>query len=84
MSVIITISDSSDYLELDTSNNPLIPFTSDSSTHRQCFNVTIIDDGELEDTEMFSLNLTLAGDPSVPVTISPDISVVEISDNDGK
>ena len=61
-------------------------FTSDISTHRQCFNVTIIDDDELESTERFSLNLTL-GDVTgeqVKVTIDPDVSVVEITDQDGK
>ena len=61
-----------------------MPFTSDPSTHRQCFNVTIIDDEALEDTENFSLNLTLAGGSTVPVVVSPDVSTVEIIDNDGK
>ena len=60
-----------------------MPFTSDPSTHRQCFNVTIIDDLVLEDTEIFSLIL-IPGDSNVPVTISPDESDVDIIDNDGE
>ena len=60
-----------------------MPFTSDPSTHKQCFNVTIINDGALEDTEIFSLNLTLVGS-TVPVVVDPDTSVVEITDRDRK
>ena len=76
--------DTSDYVELNSSNNPLVPFTSDPSTHRQCFDVTIINDDVLEDTEGFSLSLTLAGDSSVPVVVRPDVSEVEIVDGDGR
>ena len=76
-------SDADDYIEITSSNNPLVPFTSDPSTHRQCFNVTIIDDGALEDTERFSLSLSLDGEFTVPVFVSPDVSEVEIIDNDG-
>ena len=61
-----------------------MPFTSDPSTHRQCFDVTIIDDQVLEDTEGFSLSVTLAGDSSVPVVIRPDVSEVDIVNEDGK
>ena len=57
-------------------------FTSDPSTHRQCFDVSITDDGALEDTEVFSLQLSLAGGSNVPVTVNPDESIVEIIDND--
>ena len=81
--MFVFISDSSDYLEIDNSNNPLVPFTSDPSTHRQCFNVTIIDDSNLEDTERFSFNLTLVGDSTVPINVIPNVSTVEITDNDG-
>ena len=76
-------SDGTDYIELTSSNNPLVPFTSDPSTHRQCFNVTIIDDGALEDIENFLLSLTLSEDSTIPVDISPSISEVNIIDNDG-
>ena len=57
-------------------------FTSDPSTHRQCFEVDIIDDGVLEDTERFSLNLSLAEEPTFPVFVIPDSSEVEIKDQD--
>ena len=61
-------------------------FTSDPSTHRQCFNVSIIDDGVLEDTEGFSLNLTLNETFTIQrlnILINPDFSLVEIADEDG-
>ena len=56
------------------------------STHRQCFNVTIMDDETLEDTEQFTLNLTLAAitGREVNITIDPSISVVEIIDEEGE
>ena len=57
-------------------------FTSDLSTHRQCFNVNITDDEALEDTERFSLTLTLADGSNVPVVVNPDVSEVEIVDED--
>ena len=77
------IPDSSDYTEITSSNNPLVSFTSDPSTHRQCFNVTIIDDLALEDTETISLIL-VPGESNVPVMIDPDMSDVDIIDNDGE
>ena len=61
-----------------------MPFTSDPSTHRQCFEVNITDDGALEDTEDFSLRLSLVGGSNVPIIIDPDESTVEIIDNDCK
>jgi hypothetical protein len=59
-------------------------FTSDPSTHRQCFNVTITDDLILEDTETFLLNLVLAEGSTIPVNISPSTSHVDIIDDDCK
>ena len=67
-------------MEITDENNPFLAFTSDSATHRQCFNVTIIADGVLEATETFSLNLTLVEGSTVPVVVDPDTSVVEITD----
>ena len=61
-----------------------MPFTSDPSTHRQSFEVNITDDGVLEDTETFSLLLTLADGSNVPVVVDPDVSQVEIVDVDCK
>ena len=81
--VLFFLQDATDYAEITSSNNPLVAFTSDPSTHRQCFNVNITDDEALEDTERFNLRLTLLGG-SIPVVVSPDISVVEIIDNDCK
>ena len=52
-------------------------------TRLQCFNVTIYDDTLVEDTEIFSVGVTLADD-TLPVMISPKVSTVEIVDNDGK
>ena len=77
-------SDANDYGEFTSSNNPLVAFTSDPSTHRQCFNVNITDDLVLEDTERFSLTLTLADGSNVPVVVDPDVSEVEIIDTDCK
>ena len=78
----VCFTDFADFVEITSSNNPLVAFTSDPSTHRQCFNVTIINDGVLEDTERFSLNLSLSEEPSFPVIIMPDSSEVEINDQD--
>ena len=77
-------SDENDYGEFTSSNNPLVAFTSDPSTHRQCFEVNITDDGVLEDTERFNLLLTLADGSNVPVLVDPDVSEVEIIDVDSK
>ena len=78
------IPDINDYVTINASNNLLVPFTSDLSTHRQCFNVTIVDDDILEDKERFSLSLSLVEGSSVPVTVLPDVSQVEIEDQDCK
>lgn len=61
-----------------------MPFTSDPSTHRQCFNVTIIDDAVSENTENFFLFLTLNANYSEPVNVYPNISLVDIKDDDCK
>ena len=73
-----------DFVEITASNNPLVAFTSDPSTHRQCFNVNITNDRVLEDMENFSLNLSLSEEPRFPVIIAPDSSEVEIKDQDCK
>ena len=75
-------SGAADYDEISPSNNPLVAFTSDPSTHRQCFNVIVTDDAILEDVEQFNLSLSLAEGSTVPVTVNPDISEVEIQDED--
>ena len=82
-SFLLTNSDETDYIEINSSNNPLMAFTSNPSTHRQCFSVTIVSDSILEDVERFILNLSLAKG-NIPVIVIPDVSVVEILDNDCK
>ena len=71
---------------INSSNNPLVNFTSNNSTHRQCFRVAIIDDESLEETEEFTLNLTLANvtGRGVQIIVDPSVSVVEIIDEDGE
>ena len=78
-----SLEDATDYVEFTSSNNPLVAFTSDPSTHRQCFEVNITDDDALEDTERFRLTLTLA-EANIDVVVSPNISQVEIIDDDCK
>ena len=77
--------DEADFVEITFSNNPLVNFTSSSSSLRQCFNVNIIDDAVLEDTERFSLHLTLndTSGQRLNIIINPDVSSVEIVDTDG-
>ena len=84
MNNLTFIDGTADYLEFTPSNNPLVPFTSDPSTHRQCFNVAITDDLILEDTESFLLSLVLAEGSTIPVNISPNTSHVDITDDDCK
>ena len=72
--------DTTDF-EINSSNSPLRRFTSDPSTHRQCFNITIIEDKIIEDIENFTLNLVLTGGSTYIVVVTPNISVMEIYDN---
>ena len=58
-------------------------FTSDPSTHRQCFEIDITDDLILEDTENFFLNLTLGANYTIPIVVFPDSAQVNIIDDDG-
>ena len=75
-------SDRTDYDEFTSSNNPLVAFTSDPSTHRQCFEVNITNDRAVESTEGFNLSLALVDGSNIPVSVNPDTSEVEITDND--
>ena len=75
--------DATDYGEITSFNNPLVAFTSDPSTHRQCFNVSITNDEVLEDMESFFLRLALVDGSTIPVNISPNMSNVDITDDDG-
>ena len=80
---LLTHTDSLDFGQITDSNNPLVAFTSDPSTHRQCFEVDITDDLILEDTENFFLNLTLSANYTIPVVVFPDSAQVNIIDDDG-
>ena len=58
-----------------------------NDTRRTCIEVTIVDDGLLEEPEFFSIEVV--PDPFVMmfpsnVLLAPDVTFVEILDNDGK
>ena len=74
--------DPRDYDEFTSSNNPLVAFTTDPSTHRQCFDVGITDDSAVETSERFNLSLVLGDSFDIPVIVDPNTSEVEIIDND--
>ena len=52
-----------------------------SGQDKQCVNITILDDGVLEDQEYFKATLTTVASR---VTLNPDRAVVDISDDDSK
>ena len=62
-------------------NNSLLLFT--ACQRRSCVNVTIIEDGILENEELF--NVTLERTPGLDdrITLDPINGVVQINDNDG-
>lgn len=51
-----------------------------SSVSQQCINVSITDDAELENDEMFSVNISTS---DTAVSLNPASALVTISDNDG-
>lgn len=77
---------SSDYIEIFPSENPLVDFLTETGTASQCFMVQVREDVIVEDLEEFNLVLSISGNDSVllnSVTVSPDVLVVRIEDNDG-
>ena len=52
-----------------------------ASLEKQCLNVSIVNDNELENEEEFSLTLTTMEDR---VRLDPDSTTVRITDDDGK
>lgn len=59
------------------------PPSDNNVARRHCVSIAIMDDQLFEDTETFSLELTL-NDSSVGVLISPNFTIVHIFDNDGE
>ena len=79
---IFTVAGEQDYDPITPFNSPLVePFN--NGTRSQCFNITIINDNLFEQTENFTLMVTLF-DVTQPVMISPNEAIIEIEDNDGK
>ena len=70
-----------DYMSVMTT---LATFTMEQPT--QCFNVTIIDDSEVETTEHFFVRLNLTSVTTIDsnrITVAPEQTTVNIMDNDG-
>ena len=70
-----------DYMSVMTT---LTTFTMEQPT--QCFNVTIVDDTEVETTEHFFARLTLTSVATIDsnrITVDPAQTTVNIMDNDG-
>ena len=79
---LITVAGEQDYDPITLFNSPLLdPFN--DGTRSQCFDVSIIDDDLLEQTESFTLMVT-PDDVTAPVRISPNVSIINIMDNDSK
>ena len=78
--------DPGDYTALEAISDLFIDII-DDNTRQTCVNVTIIDDDLLEEPEFFSI--AVVPDPFVinfpsSVQLDPDVTFVEILDNDGK
>jgi len=58
-----------------------LTITATSSDSRECFNITIIDDSIIEDTEFFRLSLISTSDN---VTVLSSLATVFLRDNDGR
>ena len=77
---------SSDYIEILPSENPLEDFLTETDTTSQCFTVQVREDVIVEGLEEFNLTLSISGNDSIllnSVTVSPDVLVIQIVDNDG-
>ncbi len=53
----------------------------DAITNRSCVSIPIVDDGDLESPENFSVIITT---PDADVIINPDTSTLIVGDSDGK
>lgn len=58
----------------------------DNTTRRSCFTINIVNDNLVEGVEQFSLEILQNPSESFPIdtVLSPNMSVVDISDQDGK
>ena len=57
-----------------------VVFVFSAGDDRQCVNISLIDDNNLEEVEEFFVNISTL----VPrVTIDPDLTTVELQDDDG-
>lgn len=77
---VSTSGNPTDYVTITT--NPLTPFG--NNTREQTVNVTITDDEQFELTESFSLTLALRAGGPQNVVITPNVTVINILDNDCK
>ena len=66
-----------DFLVLDQD----LTISAASNGSRECFNITIIDDSIIEDTEFFRVSLTST---SNDVIVTSSLATVWITDNDGR
>ncbi len=53
----------------------------DAITNRSCVSILVVDDGDLEPPENFTVVITT---PDTDVTINPDTSTIIVGDSDGK
>ena len=61
--------------------NQDLTITATSNGSRGCFNITIIDDSTIEDTESFQVSLTSTSDD---VAVANSLATIWITDNDGR
>ena len=61
--------------------NQDLTITAASNGSRECFDITIIDDSIIEDTESFRVSLTSATEN---VVVTNSFATVRITDNDGR
>ena len=74
--------DSGDYTELRADSTFVI--ISDDNDRRACINVTIDNDALLEEVEFFSVQIVRPDGLSANIQLDPDLTFVEILDNDCK
>ena len=61
--------------------NQDLTITGTSNGSGECFNITIIDDSTIEDTESFQVSLTSTSDD---VAVANSLATIRITDNDGR